>query len=299
MIKQATIHTNAPMPHSEPTWRHGASRVSPLLLLMAMIIVLPRAAWAQEGQVDGIVVAAYDARLALPVSGVVDEVAVAPGDRVEAGAVLARLDDTQADLQVHLARIALPDNDVGRSAQDQLRAARDAEDQDAIRGAEAQLALLTRARLEFQLAEARLAQHTLKAPVDGVVERVVALPGQFLAAGQPLVRLVQIDQPLVETNIPSDRAASLKVGDAVAIHPRPGGGRAIDGAAASPIAGRIAYLSPIIDPRTDARFARIAIETPQAAESRGRPILRIGAHVSIALTIDAEAPAPPSTDDVP
>jgi macrolide-specific efflux system membrane fusion protein len=57
----------------------------------------------------------------------------------------------------------------------------------------AQLAVRVR-EAEYKLAEHELARRQIKAPVDGVIEEVIQLEGDWVRAGDPIVRLMQMDR---------------------------------------------------------------------------------------------------------
>lgn len=267
----------------------------PVARLACLVVALAcAAASAQDrppGEVDGVVIAGYDAVVAFPVAGVLREVNVEPGARVAAADQLAKLDDAEARAAAELARLAAEDNSSVELARQRLEIARlndgrrsgaaaavRAEDQRAqinLRIAELELqrqeSLHQQAQRELELALVRLRQHTLTAPVDAVVERVLASPGSFVDAGQPILRLVQPRKLLVEVQAPSDLAAGLALRGPVNVYPI-----AARDAAPEPFPGRIVFIAATLNPETDSRLVRIALD--------GEPNLLPGAHVGVDLT---------------
>lgn len=150
-------------------------------------------------------------RLAPAVGGIVVEVAVKEGDVVEAGALLARLDDGEAKLEAESAAI-----EVARAERERAGAARElgrkrdearrlaplvaaqTEPADELRRVhgdvadlESRLALadlaIRSARLKAALADERARRLSVRAPARGEVLRVLARVGDTAAAGSPLV----------------------------------------------------------------------------------------------------------------
>jgi membrane fusion protein (multidrug efflux system) len=107
-------------------------------------------------------------------AGTVACVEVAPGQRVEAGDVLVRLDDARercererADHEFDLQLVKVLGDPGDRGARD----------------------VLTRLRVEKEQAAARLAERAVRAPRAGIVSDVRVQPGQALAAGDTILRL--------------------------------------------------------------------------------------------------------------
>lgn len=114
--------------------------------------------------------------LPAPTDSTVESIDARPGGTVKAGEVLVRFSAaresaelsrvrTEYELQL-VQRLARPEDPIPREA-------------------------LTRLSAELQLAEARLAERTLRAPFDGIVSDIRIRPGQHLAAGEAAVSLVR------------------------------------------------------------------------------------------------------------
>jgi RND family efflux transporter MFP subunit len=139
--------------------------------------------------------------LGFRVSGKVAERLVQQGERVTAGQVLARLDDTDFALQLEQARAELAAAETGveaaarqdRRTEDLKRAGwttQAALDQQIARSADAR-GRLERARRATDLAENQMRYATLVAEADGVVTATLTEPGQVVSAGTPVVRLAR------------------------------------------------------------------------------------------------------------
>lgn len=168
--------------------------------------------------------------IAAPSGGIAAEVLVEPGQAVQAGAALIRLDDEllrtqrrQRDAGVLVARAQIVEAEASlANARAQLRIAEAVPDRRAISAEELtkrrnevalQAAKLATARAQLasseaqlEAAEAELSRATLRAPVDAVVLQVNTRPGEFVpanrldspvlmlgAAGPPHLR-VQVDE---------------------------------------------------------------------------------------------------------
>ena len=146
------------------------------------------------------------------VAGLVATMRVDAGDVVSAGdplveldARIARLEQARAGAVVEETRTALAEaerlRDEGRRLLER-RVLPDSEVQAreaAVRLAEA---AVTRARSELDLATARLAQHVIRAPFDGVVSRRLADAGEWVGTGNPVVELVAVNDLWLDVRVP-------------------------------------------------------------------------------------------------
>ena len=57
---------------------------------------------------------------------------------------------------------------------------------------------------EYDLAQHELARRQIKAPVDGVIEDVKHVVGDWVRAGEPIVRLIQLDRLKINSSLPYD-----------------------------------------------------------------------------------------------
>jgi HlyD family secretion protein len=80
---------------------------------------------------------------------------------------------------------------------------------------EAQTSLVDSLQAALKRAQWRLAQRSVVSPVSGVVADVIALPGETLAAGAPVVSLLPPENIFVRFFIPEPELARAHVGDKV------------------------------------------------------------------------------------
>lgn len=164
------------------------------------------------------------------VSGIVREVGVNAGDRVQKGRSLLTLDAAP-----YQARVAESRATVARFTEETAEARRDLArtqelyDRTVISTSELDQAKLRQARAKAQLdgAQARLARErqdltdsALRAPFDAVVVARLAEPGQSVAVGlqpQPLLVLAKAGEMTARFKVSAERIGGLKVGQAVTV----------------------------------------------------------------------------------
>jgi len=175
----------------------------------------------------GTVVGAEETDLAAQVMARVVEVKVREGDRVQAGQVLALLDEREFQDAVTEVEAAVAAADKSEQAQ-QAATARDrrlfevkgiAQEQwDRSQAAEAAAAAqLESARQRLNLARTRLGYCRLTAPADGAVARRLVDPGDLAVPGKPLLKLVRQTTVRVRASLPSEDFTSLRVGQPVSL----------------------------------------------------------------------------------
>jgi len=170
----------------------------------------------------GFVEAVDAARIAARVMANVLEVNVREGEAVEAGRVLVRLDDRDAQARLAQARAA-QDAAHAQALAAQLAfdrvvrlkegaAATTQELEGATAANDGARAAEQRAAQAVSEAEAALSWFEVRAPFDGRVLARSVEPGQLAAPGQPLIALYRGDQLRIAVPVPEERAAQFKVG---------------------------------------------------------------------------------------
>ena len=109
--------------------------------------------------------------------------------------------------------------------------------QDAVEEIRNRQALLSQRRAELALARQQLADTTITAPFDGVVQERKASVGEYLAAGAPVVQIVRVNPLRFRAEVPERDAASVRMGQQVRV--------TVEGAGANYL-GRVVRLSPTI-----------------------------------------------------
>jgi RND family efflux transporter MFP subunit len=196
-------------------------------------------ALAETVPVFGEVITARDGNVAGRVAGNVEVVAVLAGTRVAAGDLLVELNDELLTIQVAQSQAQLAEAQAGidtasarvdrtRIALERIEALRGgtAFSQGRFDDARADFleaeALFAESQARQKSAEARLAEaqyqldrSEIRAPFSGIVLEVATIPGAFIQAGTPVVRLLDTDAFEVQANVPSRYTAFLQPGQLV------------------------------------------------------------------------------------
>lgn len=191
--------------------------------------------------------------LAPKFQGRIMEISVIPGATVRRGQVLVRLDSNELDARLAQARaqLAAAEADAARAGADANRlrhlhqkeaATRQSLDM-ALADERHNSARVLEMRNLVRQAEAQLAETSLRAPFDGVIDRRLAEPGDMALPGQPILRFLEMSGLTLEVNLPASCAQGLAQGEEVRARTRHGESR--------PIEARIDEISPANDPATD------------------------------------------------
>lgn len=176
--------------------------------------------------VPGTVMSREDSRIASAEPGRVVKIAEV-GDRVEAGGVVARLDDEALDLAVReneaaLARIESQldyqvrqvdrlkqlrsQKSIAETQLDEALSLRDGLEQDK-----------RRAKVALENARRRVREATIRAPFAGVVAERFAQVGEYVQPGATVARLVNTEHLEVQAPAPVAMASRFKAGDVVTL----------------------------------------------------------------------------------
>jgi RND family efflux transporter MFP subunit len=171
--------------------------------------------------------AGLESRLSFKVAGTVQRLAVAVGDRVRAGQLLAELDPRDYELQVEDAEAALrqarararnaganldrvrglyENNNASRTEYDAARADYDS--------ASAHVASLEK---KLELARSRLDYTRLRAPLDGAIADLTVEVSENVQPGQTIATLTAGQQPEVEIAIPEAFIGRMREGQDVTV----------------------------------------------------------------------------------
>jgi membrane fusion protein, multidrug efflux system len=110
--------------------------------------------------------------------------------------------------------------------------------EDALEEARDRQALLAQRRSELEIARQQLADAVLVAPITGMVRQRSANVGQYLAAGTPVVNVVQMHPLRLQTAVPEREARMIRVAQPVRV--------SVEGASGTH-EGRVARISPSFD----------------------------------------------------
>lgn len=108
----------------------------------------------------------------------------------------------------------------------------------ALEDARTRLAAVAQRRVEYEIARKQLADTSVRAPFDGVVQARSANVGEYVATGTPIVTLVKADPLRLKLEVPERDAAAVRVGQEVRL--------SVEGDT-NVHTGRIARLSPALN----------------------------------------------------
>jgi membrane fusion protein, multidrug efflux system len=192
------------------------------------------AAGPETNGIPAILYSERDADVRARVEGLVRALFVELGDAVQAGQLLARLDDDAENAAVQAARAAA---DLARLEHDR---GLELHERQAIHRAELDRLAYSRAAAEAALrqAEVRLEYTRVRAPFAGVITRRSVRLGQTVDAGEVLFRTTAL-QPL---------RVQLRVSELEARDLAPGAPITLTGAAGESLGARVARVAPAVDP---------------------------------------------------
>jgi RND family efflux transporter MFP subunit len=220
--------------------RRAALRKKLCFLVLLATTAMPEVARSET--FDCLIEPRLKLELAAPAAGVLKEVLVDRGDRVQRGDVVARLDSTVEEATVALdkARAASEAAVASRSARVEfLTVKRDRVRQLQTRGtiaqaeldeAEAELAVATAdladaqdqrrtARLEYDRSVAILNQRSIRSPIDGVVVERRLAGGEYTYDQAPILVLAEIDPLNVEVYLPISAFPKIRRGMIAFVRP--------------------------------------------------------------------------------
>lgn len=200
-------------------------RMRHLVLLLALVAT---GALAQD--VDATLDWSQRAVLSTPASGIVREIAVAPGQRVVAGALLARLDDRRAEAELRRTRALVTRLKLTlEEAEREYQRAEELYDRTVISERDRQLAEIdlsvakadhAAATAELTRARVDLEDTRLTAPFAGVVIGIHATPGETISNAldvTPLVTLASDRPMLARAWVSEDLQRALSLEQAVTV----------------------------------------------------------------------------------
>lgn len=169
-------------------------------------------------------VPAQISHLGFVISGYMKDVAVGPGDDVQAGDVLAVLSTPELEYSVAAAEAAVRGAELNVTIQNFSRKRFNSKKlawvyqkipYELRQVADAQLA---QAQAALEAAKGILAQNTLTAPFAGTIISVDVEPGEFVQTGQRLILLADLDNLHFETtDLSENNVTSISIGQAATI----------------------------------------------------------------------------------
>lgn len=231
---------------------------------LALLTLVP----ARAAEYVGVLEWSQRAELSLPVSGVVEAVHVSPGQSVQAGQALLRLDLTpfkaqvaelRAEVDRYSEEAADAKRELDRAQELYARTVTSTTELDAARLRHARAAAsLAAAQARLERARWQLAQAELLAPFNAIVLERRAEPGQAVAAQcQPsiLVSLARADEILARVRLSARQATAVRPGMRAEVSVA----GAVHAGAVRNLAylggGEAAYVVDVVIPRKDGLIA--------------------------------------------
>ncbi len=298
------------------------TRIVPAAAIIALLVLTPDAAPQAARPTDnaaerlsadfvlpGIARPHREVITSAPLDGVIRRILVREGDTVRTGEPIALMDDRiaraavasaraaaersaalrHAQLELDLARSTLTrlesTSRTGATAQTMLEEAQTRVEQ-ARAGVESAAEQSRQADLNLVLEEQRLEMHTVRAPFDGEVLRVLIEEGSALTTSTPIAQIASMTTLRAEIHLPAHVASSLARQERYEL------------LAESPIGTRIVgsleYAEPVIDPATRTRRCVFSIQNDKRVLPAGfgvQPLIADGT-----LTVAPPAPSRTVTD---
>src|SRR5690606_38440672 len=177
------------------------------------VIDAPRIEHSRAIRVSGYTDADKRATLATRAAGIVEELPVTLGSRVEAGDLIVKLEAEGKEATVETARQLLAQREAEATAARRLNQ----------QGSAPKLQLdnvlsaLAAARSQLEAALADLERNTVKAPFDGVIDKVDVELGSSAQAGAPVATLLNLDPILARGEISERELGYVKAGDPASV----------------------------------------------------------------------------------
>jgi len=239
-VGSAAGETEAPTPETSQNEQAPTRTVG--------VVNPPRIEHSRAIRLSGSTDADKRAVLATRAAGIVEELPVEQGDRVSRGDLIAKLRDEGKQAAIDTARQVLAQREAEASAARRLSE----------RGSIPKLQLdgvlsaLSAARAQLDAAEADLQRDTVRAPFDGMIDKVDAELGGSLQAGAPVATILALDPILARGEISERDLSHVKAGDKARV-------RLVNGEEAE---GTIRYISRDATPAT--RTFRVEVAVPNA-----------------------------------
>ncbi len=252
------------------------------VIAMMLVVACGGTAASADGlETEGVLTLLEEIRVPASEAGVLAEVAVRPGIHVDEQMLLAKQDDTEAqvtrdqaitdlsnarrlarnDLKVRLAQkaheVAAAElkratesaerfaKSVSQSEIDRLQLATEQADLQIYSTRfdlkTAQLAVDTH-EAALRLAEHRLKKRAIHAPTSGVVVEVLKHAGEWVEPGETVVRIVRMDRLRVEGFLAAQQATAKLVGRPAVVNVKLGSDKTLD------VKGEVTFVSPEIHP---------------------------------------------------
>lgn len=191
-----------------------------------------------------------EAEVVAKVQGVVEEILVEEGDPVQAGQVMARLEDEQLTVQ-----LAQAEANMRKLENDYLR------NQELFNKNLISAEVFQRSKFEYEsqkaaydLAKLQLEYASIRAPISGVVAQRLIKVGNMVLANQPTFRITDFDPLLAVLHVPEHEMRKLRVGQPARL--------SVDALPGAEFTGYVERISPVVDPTTGTFKVTVEVNDP-------------------------------------
>ncbi|MGB3390007.1 MAG: efflux RND transporter periplasmic adaptor subunit [Pseudaminobacter sp.] len=212
------------------------------------VITPPRTSHARAIRISGHTEADKRAMLATRAGGVIAELPVKQGQRVKAGDLVLMLDAEEKAAAVETARQVLIQREAEAAASQRLVQSGNSPklQADIARSA------LALAKSELEATQAELARNQVKAPFDGVVDRVAVELGSSVMAGSEVATILSLDPIIAKGEISERDLGYVNIGDEADV-------RLVNG---ETVKGTVRYVSR--EASNSTRTFRLEVAVPNA-----------------------------------
>jgi membrane fusion protein, multidrug efflux system len=219
------------------------------------VVEPPRVSHARAIRVSGQTEADKRAELATRAAGIIAELPVTEGQRVKSGDVILVLDAEEKQAAVEMGRQLLIQREAEAEAAERLTKSGSMAKLQADQARSA----LAAARSQLEAATAELSRLEVRAPFDGVVDRVLVEQGSMVAQGAPVATILHLD-PIIASGEVSERDLGyLETGDEADV-------RLVNG---DVVTGEVRYISRDATDQTRTFRVEVAVSNPQYAIPAG------------------------------
>lgn len=229
---------------------------------------------AQEQPIRGITRCNSDLALGFPLNGRIGKLHVSEGSVVKPGQPLASLENVAEALEVERRLVQWKNTAELSAAQARLKTAseqaaaarevysstqgisreelqnRELAQELALNEVARLKAAKEMERLDYLTSRENLERRSLRAPVPGIVTKLLHHAGESVQANEPAMRLCDLSKILFVVNVPTARIERLKAGDRVRL--------AVNGESAN-VQGKVLFVSPVVDAASGLREVKIEL----------------------------------------
>jgi RND family efflux transporter MFP subunit len=225
-----------------------------LVLLGSVAPAAPGPGPAEGNVASGITEAICDVTLSASVPGIVNVWKFKEGDFVQQGDVIIELDKVLEELEAARRKLVMENRQADWEAlQTLVKKSSISVKKEELERAETEYRI---AVVEHDIAVEQLRRRSITAPHAGIVVELMRRPGEACQPYQPLIRLVDTRQCYFISNIEGKAAERLSLGQSVKLEIECGSKPTV-------VQGKIAFLSPVVDPASGLRKVKVLFENAE------------------------------------